>query len=154
MAPWLWQRWRTERQRSKDLLARAQWLQAELENVRKQHERERSQAGERAVEQAFVRLFPTLDACDAASGQPGVGLLAAELGKALAAEGLGRIAPAEGASFDPRLHEAVQREARPAATGERHGLVVARCLRAGYTHRGRVLRPAMVHVLELTEATQ
>jgi molecular chaperone GrpE len=152
MAPWLWARWRAERARSRDLLRRAQWLQAELENLRKQAERDRAHAGERAVEQAFAQLLPALDALDAAPPDPGLALVRAELDKALASQGLQRIAPGHGQPFDPHAQEAVRREARPAQPGEPRGLVVGATLRPGYALRGRVLRPAMVHVLELSEA--
>jgi molecular chaperone GrpE len=64
----------------------------------------------------------------------------AKLFDALKAEGLERV-HAEGAPFDPELHEALMQ------TGDGQGdPVVADVLRPGYTLRGRVLRPAGVRV--------
>jgi molecular chaperone GrpE len=70
----------------------------------------------------------------------GIELVYAKLLDALKAEGLERI-QAEGAPFDPELHEALMQ------TGEGDGdPVVADVLRPGYTLKGRVLRPAGVRV--------
>ena len=71
----------------------------------------------------------------------GVELVYAKLFDALKAEGLERIA-AEGANFDPELHEALMQ------TGEGEGgeLRVAEVYRPGYLLRGRVIRPAGVSV--------
>ncbi|HEV8359261.1 MAG TPA: nucleotide exchange factor GrpE [Candidatus Thermoplasmatota archaeon] len=145
---WLWGRWRTERRRADDLLHRAQWLQAELENVRKQAERDRAQAGERAAERVVTRLLPVLDSLEAAAAaDPGLALVGRELERALAEEGLAPIR-ALGQAFDPRLHDAAQRDARACRDGEVPGLVVDAELRRGWTLRGRVVRPAMVRVVE------
>ena len=70
----------------------------------------------------------------------GVELVYAKLLDALKAEGLERI-PAEGAPFDPALHEALMQ------TGEGQGEPrVAEVFRPGYVLRGRVVRPAGVRV--------
>lgn len=150
---WALGRWRQERGRADELLKRAQWLQAELENVRKQAERDAAQAGERAVAALLRRLLPVMDSLQHAAAQAakpeqeGLALVHAELEKALAAEGLSPIRCA-GERFDPDLHEAVQRAERPCREGEEPGLVVEQELRRGYLFRGRVLRPALVLVVE------
>jgi molecular chaperone GrpE len=59
---------------------------------------------------------------------------------ALKSEGLQRI-DAEGAPFDPNLHEALMQTGD--GSGEPH---VAEVFRPGYTLKGRVLRPAGVRV--------
>ena len=70
----------------------------------------------------------------------GVELVYAKLLDALQNEGLERI-PAEGAPFDPELHEALLQ------TGEGEGEPrVAEVFRQGYALRGRVIRPAGVRV--------
>jgi molecular chaperone GrpE len=70
----------------------------------------------------------------------GVELVYAKLLDALQGEGLERI-PAEGAPFDPELHEALMQTGEGA--GEPH---VAEVFRQGYVLRGRVIRPAGVRV--------
>src|SRR6266487_4041244 len=70
----------------------------------------------------------------------GIELVYAKLMDALKAEGLQRI-DAEGAPFDPKLHEALMQTGE--GTGEPH---VAEVFRPGYTLKGRVLRPAGVRV--------
>lgn len=145
---WVWRRLRAEQARSADLLRRAQWLQAELENVRKQAARERGEARQRAAEALAVQLLPVLDALEAAGPDPGLALVRRDLLRTLEAEGL-RPIPALDQPFDPALHEAAQRAQRPCQPGEAPGLRVAREVRRGYTLHGRVLRPALVHVLDL-----
>lgn len=146
---WLWARLRGERKRAEDHLKRAQWVQAELENVRKQAARDGQQAAEKAVRDVLLRLLPVLDSLEAAPASEGLTMVRAELERALAAEGLHPI-EAAGQAFDPLRHEAIQRTERPCAPGEAPGLVVEQELRRGWAHRGRVLRPAMVRVVERT----
>lgn len=146
---WLWARLRRERVRADDLLQRAKWVQAELENVRKQAERDRAQAADRAVADLVQRLLPALDALDAAPPSEGLDLVRRDVAAALAAQGVVPLAAA-GQPYDPLRHEAVLREARPCRAGEAPGLVVAEELRKGWALRGKVLRPAIVRVLELT----
>jgi molecular chaperone GrpE len=160
---WLWGRVRRERQQAADLTRRAQWLQAELENVRKQAERDRAQASDKATEALVRRLLPVLDSLQhAASSAPasegedgaGLALVHRELLRTLEAEGLAAITT-QRAAFDPLRHEAVQRaEPRACEAGEEPGLWVEAELRRGYALRGRVLRPAMVRVVERTVAQE
>jgi molecular chaperone GrpE len=101
------------------------------------------------------RLLPALDSLDHALANAegevahGLRMVRADLDKALAAEGITPL-PALGQPYDPLRHEAIGRTTRPCQDGEAPGLVVGQELRRGYALKGRVLRPAMVHVVERT----
>lgn len=137
-----------EAQRYLDHLRR---LQAEFDNYRKRVVKEQTELAELGAIPVARRLLEVLDdfelALMSAEDQPdfdrflkGVELVYAKLIDALKAEGLERM-QAEGAPFDPELHEALLQ------TGEGEGdPVVADVLRPGYTLRGRVLRHAGVRV--------
>jgi molecular chaperone GrpE len=71
--------------------------------------------------------------------------LASALFETLAGEGLERIDP-EGQAFDPEHHDAVAHEPATDEGPEQAGPQVSEVLRAGYSWKGRVLRPAMVKV--------
>jgi len=128
-----------------------QRLQAEFDNYRKRVLREQTAAVELASEPVMRRLLEVLDDfelalmhagddVDADRLLKGVELVYAKLVDALGSEGLERI-PAEGAPFDPELHEALMQ------TGEGEGEPrVAEVFRPGYLLRGRVIRPAGVRV--------
>jgi molecular chaperone GrpE len=122
-------------------------LQAEFENFRKRARREQEAEHARAVATVIDRLLPVFDAFDAArSHHPDVlGPIEGVLHPALVALGVERIDPL-GEAFDPEAHEAVavNVDDEQAAGGE----TVVKVLRAGYRCRGRLLRPAMVHVGE------
>jgi molecular chaperone GrpE len=131
-----------------------QRLQAEFDNYRKRVLREQTTAIELASEPVMRRLLEVMDdfelALMAAERQPdferflkGVELVYAKLADALRSEGLERI-QAEGAQFDPALHEALMQGG--GAEGEPH---VAEVFRPGYTLKGRVIRPAGVRVERL-----
>jgi molecular chaperone GrpE len=131
--------------------AHLQRLQAEFDNYRKRVMREQAAAAEFAAEPVMRRLLEVVDDFELALFHAsddvdndrllkGVELVYAKLLDALRAEGLEKI-PAEGAPFDPELHEALLQ------TGEGDGEpVVAEVFRPGYTLRGRVIRPAGVRV--------
>jgi molecular chaperone GrpE len=126
-------------------------LQAEFDNYRKRVVKEQTELAEMGAMPVVRRLLEVLDdfelALMSAEDQPdfdrflkGVELVYAKLIDALKAEGLERM-QAEGARFDPELHEALLQ------TGEGEGdPIVADVLRPGYTLRGRVLRHAGVRV--------
>lgn len=118
-------------------------LQAEFENYRKQVSKREAEARERANEGLVGEILPVLDACDGAlaSGAIDVEPVQAALMDALVKQGLDRI-DETGAPFDPAHHDAVMHE--PDEGGD--GPVVAEVMRAGYSWRGRVVRPAMVKV--------
>jgi molecular chaperone GrpE len=139
------------RQEAAEYLDHLRRLQADFDNFRKRTLKQQTNAVELAAQPVVVRLLEVLDdfelALMAAEQQPdfekfrkGVELVYAKLADVLRAEGVKRI-DAEGAPFDPELHEALMQ------TGEGDGeLVVADVLRPGYTLKGRVLRPAGVRV--------
>lgn len=118
-------------------------IQAEFENYRKAVAKREVEARERANESLVNEILPVLDACDGAlaSGATDVEPVRASLFDALVKQGLDRIDDAD-APFDPERHDAVMHE--PAESTE--GPVVAQVLRAGYSWKGRVVRPAMVKV--------
>ncbi|MDH3681354.1 MAG: nucleotide exchange factor GrpE [Acidimicrobiia bacterium] len=118
-------------------------LQAEFENYRKAVAKRELEARERANESLVSELLPVLDACDAAlaSGATDVEPVRASLIDALTKQGLARIDDAD-APFDPERHDAVMHE--PDEGGD--GPIVAEVMRAGYSWKGRVVRPAMVRV--------
>jgi len=130
-------------------LADSQRLAADFANFRKQSEKRVSDAA--AVQSAgLVRdLIPVLDACDSAliqDAESAAGPIRSALITELEKNGLELLAPLDDEPFDPEMHEAVMHE--PAADdSEAEGPVVAEVLRAGYTWKGRVVRPAMVKVI-------
>ena len=129
----------------------AQRVHAEFENYRKRVIKEQEEAREMAGAPLIRQLLEVLDefelALMSAEKQPdfdrflhGVELVYAKLADILRNAGVERI-EAEGAPFDPELHEALMH------SGEGEGEpIVADVLRSGYTMRGRVLRPAGVRV--------
>ncbi len=119
-------------------------IQAEFENYRKQVTKRETEARQRANEGLIGEMLPVLDAFDSAlsNGVEDVAPMRSTLLEALAKQGLERIDPVE-APFDPNLHEAVMHDE---ADGGETGPVVAEVMRAGYSWKGRVVRPAMVRV--------
>jgi molecular chaperone GrpE len=136
-------------------LADLQRLKAEFDNYRKRVLREQTQAVELAAGPLVMRLLEVLDefelaltAAERVERTPdmdrfvhGVEIVYAKLMEILKAEGLERI-EAEGARFDPELHEALLQGGGP-QEGEPY---VEDVLRQGYALKGRVIRPAGVKV--------
>lgn len=118
---------------------------ADLENERRRFKmREREQA-ERAVRASVEGLLPVLDNFERAishgEGGEGVALVFKQLNAVLEAEGLVEI-PAEGAEFDPNVHEAIESRTQ-------EGLEVPTVIevhRRGYMLKGQLLRAALVVV--------
>jgi len=130
-------------------LADSQRLAADFANYRKQSEKRIADTAA-AQSAGLVRdLIPVLDACDAAIVQDpetAAGPIRNQLLGELTKNGLELLAPVEETPFDPEQHEAVLHEAAP-ADAEHDGPVIGEVLRAGYTWKGRVVRPAMVKVV-------
>jgi molecular chaperone GrpE len=137
---------------AEEYLADLRRLKAEFENYRKRVLREQTRALELAAEPLVAKLLEVVDefelALMAAEAKPdferflhGVELVYAKLMDILRSEGLDRI-DAEDRPFDPERHEALL-QAEGEADGEPY---VADVLRAGYTLKGRVIRPAGVRV--------
>lgn len=136
---------------AREYLDHLQRLTAEFDNYRKRVLKEQTRAVEFAVEPLVARLLEVLDefelALIAAERKPdlegflrGVEIVYAKLQEILRGEGLERI-EAEGKPFDPELHEALMQAEE--GDGEPY---VSDVLRAGYTLKGRVIRPAGVRV--------
>jgi molecular chaperone GrpE len=139
-------------QKADEYLRLAQRTQADFINYRRRIEEERAQQARDANIAFLQKLFPILDdferaLANATSGDlesswgQGVQLVERNLRGTLSADGVERI-EAEGAEFDPRLHEAIG-SAPSAAVPEGHVLQV---VRQGYRKSDRVLRPAQVIV--------
>ncbi len=123
---------------------------AEADNIRKRSIRDRTTFIEQASERLMQKLLPVLDSFQAGldvevAGEAEEKLLSGmrgvftQLMDALASEGLEAI-NAEGADFDPNLHEAIS------ILGEGDALVVHHQMRRGFRLKDRVLRPASVVV--------
>jgi len=132
--------------------SRAQHVQADFENFRKQSAKRAAETGELAVAGFIKQLLPVLDAferaVDAVSGadetvRRGVELAFGEFTSTLVRNGVLRI-EALGQPFDPNLHEAVAHE----ETGEHEAPVVVEELLAGYRLNNKVIRTTMVRVAQ------
>ena len=131
-------------------LDRAARLQAEFDNFRKRNAKEQQEYREYALAEALKQLLPILDSLDRAAKtnaasledfQAGIELIDKQFHDALAKLGVQPIA-AEGALFDPNLHQAVQM----VDTDEVEDNHVIDELQRGYKLKDRLLRPAMVRV--------
>lgn len=130
-------------------LADSQRLAADFANYRKQSEKRIADTAASQSASLVRDLIPVLDACDAAIVQDAdsaAGPIRSQLLAELTKNGLELLAPTEDTPFDPEQHEAVMHEAAP-EDSEQDGPVVGEVLRAGYTWKGRVVRPAMVKVI-------
>jgi molecular chaperone GrpE len=133
----------------KDIALRTQ---ADLENYRKRVARDREEDAKRTQAALLERLLPVIDnfelgmvevrKCDPASPiVVGMEMIERQLKEFMTGAGVEAI-EAEGAKFDPNLHEAIsQEEDATAPEGQ-----VLRQIRKGYRLRERLLRAAMVVV--------
>ncbi len=123
--------------------------EADLANYKRRAEQEREEMKRYANASLIINILPVLDDLERALGSldarlagltwfDGIRLIARKLQAVLESAGVREI-PAEGQSFDPRLHEAIH-----FAEGE-EGKVLA-VAQKGYTLHDRVLRPALVIV--------
>ena len=131
-------------------LDRAARIQAEFDNYRKRAAREQQDYREYALADALKTLLPILDSLDRAlktnaasveDFRSGIELIDKQFHDALAKLGVQPV-PAEGESFDPNLHQAVQMVDSNDAP-DNH---VIDELQRGYKLKDRLLRPAMVRV--------
>jgi molecular chaperone GrpE len=136
-------------ERFRDLALRSQ---ADFDNFRKRAAREKDEAIKFANANLIEKLLPIIDnfelgliaARQNAQGTPilqGMELVYKQLQDFLSQHGVEEVV-AEGATFDPNLHEAVAQE-ESATIPEGH---VVRQLRKGYKLRDRLLRAALVVV--------
>lgn len=142
------QKLQAERDSLFDRLARQQ---AEFDNYRKRATREQQDFRQYAVSDALKQFLPVLDSFDRALAAPcnggdeklraGVELVRKQMLDTLARLGVTPI-EAEGAAFDPQVHEAIEMvETRDAKDNH-----VITELQRGYRLKDRLLRPAMVRV--------
>ena len=126
---------------------------AEFQNSKRRQEKQLADAIDRAGAQFVQSALPILDDFDLAFQNVPEGLDAEDaawldgfrqiqrkLADLLAAQGV-ELIPLEG-EFDPNRHEAISSE--PSEEVESGHIIET--LRAGYTHKDRVLRPALVRV--------
>jgi molecular chaperone GrpE len=136
-----------ERDQAVDRLAR---LQAEFDNARKREARERADFRDFAVAGAVEQFLPVLDnfqlalksSASAEQMRAGVDLIVKQMEEVLRAL---NVTPVEttGTKFDPRVHEALE-------SVDRNDLPDHQVLdevRRGYRIRDRLLRPALVRVV-------
>ena len=145
------ERLKAERDQSIDRLAR---LQAEFENARKREARERADFRDFAVSGAVERFLPVLDNFQLALGSSGsleqlrggLELIVKQMEEVL--RGL-NVQPVEtvGARFDPRVHEALESVDRTDLPDHQ----ILDEVRRGYRIRDRLLRPALVRVVNNPE---
>jgi molecular chaperone GrpE len=136
-------------------LDRAARVQAEFDNFRKRNAREQQEYREYALADALKSLLPILDSLDRAlktdtasldDFRSGIELIDKQFHDTLAKLGVEPV-PAQGESFDPNLHQAVQM----VDTNETEDNHVIDELQRGYKLRDRLLRPAMVRVARNTK---
>jgi molecular chaperone GrpE len=147
------QKMKAERDALVDRLAR---LQADFENARKRAAKEQQDFREYAAADAIKALLPALDSFERAIHLPathlselrsGVELIYKQLHDALAKLGVQPV-PAKGATFDPRVHEAIEL----VETDQVPDHQVIEELQRGYKLKDRLLRPAMVKVADNKKA--
>ena len=136
-----------ERDQLVDRLAR---LQAEFENARKREARERTDFRDFAVSGAVEQFLPVLDNFQLALGssgsleqlRTGIELIVKQMEDVLRSL---NVPPVEtvGARFDPRVHEALESVDRTDLPDHQ----VLEEVRRGYRIRDRLLRPALVRVV-------
>lgn len=125
---------------------------AEMENLRKRLDRERKEYIDYANQELMGEIIPVLDnfyralqsippSEENAPLREGVKMIFRQLEEVLRKQGLEEI-EAEGLTFNPHLHEAVQVEATDRCPED----TVLEVIRKGYLFRGRLLRPAEVRV--------
>ena len=130
---------------------------ADLENVKRRTEREKSDHFRFALAEAFRELLGVVDNFERALAHApedvlasdfgiGVGMIERQLSDVLRRYGLTEV-PAEHLPFDPNIHEAVAREE---TSDVAPGFVIA-VFQKGYLLNDRLLRPAMVKVSALPQ---
>jgi molecular chaperone GrpE len=132
-----------------DLRDRSLRTLADFDNFRKRSERERQDLRRYALLEPLRELLPIADNLERAISaegsaedlKRGVAMVLRQLQDLLRRLGV-REVPADGAAFDPAVHEAVAREESAAVTAP----TVAKTLVRGYHLFDRLLRPAMVKV--------
>ena len=124
-----------------------QRVQAEYANYRKRADRERLEAEHLGVARALAALLPVLDDFERAIAHEDISEQVMQIvekqHRALEALGLEKFGDV-GDPFDPAIHEAVLHNEADDVTEP----TVTTAMRAGYKHRDRLLRAAMVGVTD------
>lgn len=129
--------------------------QAEIQNIQTRHKKEQAAMAKYDGQQLAHDVLPALDNLERALATPvegeqgeslkkGIEMVQKHLNEALTNNGVTEI-KAEGESFDPNFHQAVQ--TLPAESDDQKDHVV-KVLQKGYQLKDRVLRPAMVIVAQ------
>jgi molecular chaperone GrpE len=133
--------------RIQELTADLQRLQAEYLNYKRRVDRDRDLVLQNAKFTILSALLPVLDDVDRAREHGeltgGFKAVADSLERIVAGEGLVKFG-ASGDPFDPRLHEALMH----ALSSEVTTTTCDKIVQAGYQIGGRVVRPAMVTVVD------
>jgi molecular chaperone GrpE len=128
------------------------YIRAEMENLKKQSIKERSELRKYAIERFAVDLLNVLDIFDTALATPttaenienfrkGIDMTAHELRSVLQRHGVEEL-PAKGTPFDPAVHEALtSEESEAVAPG-----TVTQVFKKPYKLHERVIRPGQVVV--------
>lgn len=143
-----YERLQAERDQLLDRLAR---LQAEFDNYRKREAKERAEFREFALVNAIEKFLPVLDNFQLALRsqgtqeqlRSGVDLIVRQMEEIVRSLGVQPVPTAE-ARFDPRVHEAIEMVKRDDMPDQQ----VIDEVRRGYTLRDRLLRPALVRVVD------
>ncbi len=133
--------------RLQELTADLQRLQAEYVNYKRRVDRDRELVLQNAKYTVLSSLLPVLDDVDRAREHEELGggfkAVAEALERIVAGEGLVKFG-ASGDPFDPRLHEALMHSLSPSVTTT----TCDRVVQAGYQLGDRVVRPALVTVVD------
>ncbi len=143
---------RAEAEKARDQYLRAR---ADMENLRKRVTREREQLADRTLRGFIEALVPTLDSLDHALAAldadhdteqlaEGIQAIHQQLEKALEAQGVEKVTPALGETFDPERHEALAVE----KTDEKPANTIVDVLQSGYVVRGVLVRAARVRIAQ------
>ena len=128
--------------------ARALRVQADFDNFRRRSRKETEEAGKRANADLITTILPVLDNFERAlkmmqesADRDGVEMIFKQLQQVLENAGLQEI-EAEGAAFDPNIHQAVLQET---VEDERKGKVLM-VMQKGYLLGDKLIRAAVVQV--------
>jgi len=125
-------------------------LQADFENFRRRTAKEKEELAAVITQNILGDLLPLLDnferamaveQTDGEAFQKGVEMIFTQLREVMEKHGLENI-EAEGAPFDPNVHQAIMRVENPDVEDG----TITQVLQKGYRAKGRVIRPAMVQV--------
>jgi molecular chaperone GrpE len=142
------------REEARGYLEKLRKTKADFDNYRKRKASEVEAARRDARDDLLEDLVEVLDSFDRALEQAGdegaregIEMIRKQFLTVLSSDGVERLEP-EGEAFDPRVHEAVLRE----ATDEVEEGTVLQVLEAGYVRGDETLRPARVKVASAPEA--